>query len=194
MPATLSDIDAALREFVKYWSISDETVDTIAKNYQKPIVTGLEKQQSGSHYFVVFKYRNSIHSTGQLTASQNKADVHLDAKEIESIKNQVNEICLELDKEFIIQNYGMPQNALRIEKALVNSGFESQIRDLDLSQITKKDRQELLSMLTNVQKLPPWKKEEQIGEKIISLKQKMKLRGYQKSFDNPKLLAVIKYD
>ena len=193
LPPTLSDIDTSLREFIKYWSISEETVDDLAKDYQKPIVTGLERAQAGGNYFLVFKYRNDIHSLGNLTPSQNKLETAIDKEEIENIKAQMNERCSQLDKEFIKQNYGKDRIVLKIEKSLVEAGFGSLLKDLDISLLTKNDQRELLRLLARIDKLPPWKREEEVGQKIKSLHEKIKSRGYQKSFDQPKLLAVVKY-
>lgn len=193
LPPTLSDEDRALRELIKYWNISDETVTDLARQYQKPILTGLEKSQGVAGHFVVFKYRNIIRSLGKLVPSQGRLETTLAKEEIATIKMEITNKCEELDREFVKESYRKDRVALRIEEALVKQGLGSLIKDVDFSLLTRKDRQELLRLLARIDRLPPWRKDEEVGQKIRSLHEKIKSRGYQKSFDQPRLLAVVKY-
>jgi len=193
IPPTLSRIDTALREFIRYWSISEETVVDLARDYQKPIFTSLEKRQAGTEYFIVFKYRNTIYHLGDLVASQNKLETTLSSEEVGRISKQVSEKCSELDKEYIKLSYQKDRTTQKIEKALIDGGFGSFVKDLDISLLARNDKSELLGLVSRISKLPPWRREEEIGKKIRSLQEKIKTRGYQKSFDQPRILAVMRY-
>lgn len=193
LPPTLSKEDKALREFIKFWGISEETVETRARVYRKPIFTALEKQ-STSNYFVVFKYRGAIHTLGELSFSENKLETRLSKGELEKIKNLVTERCLEMDKEFLKISYKKDKLTSKIEKIIwktekLNEIFEG----IDITILPKKDKERILKILMKLEKLPPWKKEDEINNLRTLLEEIVKPRGYQKSLEEPKLLAVIKY-
>lgn len=193
LPATINPLDSTLRDYIKFWSISEETVAEKAKEYSKPIVTGLKNGQS-NNFFIIFRYRNDIHYLGALFPSREKSDGRLTASEIAEIKGQISKHSAEIDKEFIKQVYRKTPLAQKVENALMTAGYEQMMKDVDISQLTKSDQQSLLALINNLPSLPPWKRETEIGTKLKEFKLQIVSRGYQKSFDHPKLLAVVKYE
>jgi len=193
LPPTISKEDKALREFIKYWSISDETVSDLAKGYQKPILTGFEKNGI-TNYFIVFTYKGSFHSLGEMIFSEKKLETILDSNDFARIDSMISEKCLELDTEFLKQSYRKDRLTLQVEKMIIEKGFQSLLKDIDISILTKKDKLEILKLLARINKIPPWKRDEEVGEIIKNLREVMRLRGYQRSLTQPKLIAVIKYD
>jgi superfamily II DNA or RNA helicase len=193
IPPTLSKEDKALREFVKFWGISEETVEARSKKYQKPIFTGLEKQAT-TDYFVVFKYRGGIFTIGELTFSENKLETTLTKEELRKIESLVAEKCLDLDREFLKISYrGKDRVTAQIEKILERmEELKKYFKDIDVSIMPKKEKKRVLEILKKIEVMPPWKREAGVKELEESLG-KLKIHGYQRSLDEPKLLAVIKY-
>lgn len=194
IPPTLSEEDKVLREYIKYWSISDETVEYLARSYQKPIFTALEKK-SNENYFAVFEYRGSKYLLSKLAFSERKIETRLGRGEMDKIESMVSEKCLELDREFLKESYGKDRLTRQIEKMLAeNEELKEIFKDFDFSLLPKKDKHEILKELMQFNKLPPWRREEAIEKLETILAKKVKSRGYQRSVAQPKLLAVIKYD
>ena len=193
IPPTLSEEDKVLREYIKYWSISDETVEYLARRYKKPIFTALEKK-SNENYFAVFEYRGSKYLLGKLAFSERKIETRLGRGEMEKIKSRVSEKCLELDREFLKESYGKDRLTRQIEKLLgENEELKEIFKDFDFSLLPKRDKHEILEDLKQFNKLPPWTRGDKIEEWKAKLGKKVKSRGYQRSVAQPKLLAVIKY-
>jgi len=194
IPPTLSRVDKALREFIKFWSISEETVEARARIYKKPIFTALEKQGT-TDYFIVFKYRGGIHTIGELSFSENKLKTRLNKSEIEKIKSLVAEKCLELDREFLKISYGRKDKVTtQIEKIIEKvEELKDVFKGIDVTILPRKDKEEILKILKKLENLPPWKRDDEITKLKDVLDEKTKSRGYQKSLEEPKLLAVIKY-
>jgi superfamily II DNA/RNA helicase len=194
LPLTLSKEDMALREFIKYWNISEETVETHAKNYRKPIFTALEKQGT-TDYFVVFRYRGAIHTLGELSFSENKIETTLSKSELERIRNLIEEKCLEMDREFLkMSDKRKDKVSTQIEKIIEKiEELKDVFGKIDVTVLPKKDKEEILEILKKIEKAPPWKKEDEITKLKDTLNEKLKARGYQKDVEGPKLLAVIKY-
>jgi ERCC4-related helicase len=190
---TISKEDKALREFIKYWGISDETVKYLARSYEKPIFTGLEKK-STTDYFVIFEYRGGIHTLGELTFSEKKLDTNITKGDLEKINSLISEKCLELDKEFLKTTPRKDRLDSQIEKLSEKNGRLKDIfKSIDVSGFTKKDKKLILDYLKKIEKLPPWNKEKEIEKLQALLNKKIMARGYQKSMAKPKLLAVVKY-
>ena len=194
IPPTLSREDKALREFIKFWSISEETVETRARVYRKPIFTALEKQGT-TDYFVVFRYRGAIHTLGELSFSENKVDAKLSKNELERIKSLIAERCLEMDREFLKISYRRKDKVTtQIEKIIEKiEELKDVFEKIDVTILPRKDKEEILKALKKIEKVPPWKREDEITKLKDMLKEKLKARGYQKVLERPKLLAVIKY-
>jgi len=194
LPPTLSKEDKALREFIKFWNISEETVETRARVYKKPIFTALEKQAT-TDYFVVFRYRGAIHTLGELSFSENKAKTKLSKNELERIKNLIAERCLEMDREFLKISYRRKDKVTtQIERIIEKiEELKDVFEKIDLTILPRKDKEEILKALKKIEKVPPWKREDEITKLKDMLKEKLKARGYQKVLERPKLLAVIKY-
>ena len=193
IPPTLSEEDKVLREYIKYWSISDETVEYLARWYQKPIFTALEKR-SVEDLFIVFEYRGGKYLLGKLTFSDRKIETRLGRGERERIESMVSEKCLELDREFLKESYGKDRLTRQIEKLLYESEeLKEFLKDFDLSLLPKRDKQKILKELMQLNKLPPWRREEVIERLKTLVTKKVKSRGYQKDIAQPKLLAVLKY-
>jgi superfamily II DNA or RNA helicase len=193
LPPTLSKEDRALRDFIKYWNISDETVNDLAREYQKPILTGFEKREMAK-YFIVFNYRGSIHSIGDMSFSEKKLETTLGNDDFAKIDSFISERCLELDKEFLKTSYSKDRLTLQVEKTAIEKGLQSVLKEMDVSVLTKKDKLEILKLLARIDKIPPWKRDEEIEQIIKNLRETMKARGYQKSLEQPKLIGVIKYE
>lgn len=189
----LSEEDKVLREFIKFWSISEESL-LQTQTYRKPIFTALEKQ-STTHYFVVFKYRGGIHTLGNLSFSPNKLEARLRKSELEKIKNMVAERCLELDREFLKISYRRKDKVTtQIEKIIEEKDLLKEVFEgIDIAVLPKKDRNEILRILMKLEKVPPWKRDSEIKKLKDMVDEKIRSRGYQKSLEEPKLLAVIKY-
>jgi len=194
IPPTLSKEDKALRDFIKFWSISEEAVETRARMYQKPIFTSLEKQAT-SDYFILFKYRGSIYTLGELSFSERKLQTRLGKEEMKKIESLISEKCLELDKEFLKISYRRKDKVTRQIEEIIEKLEELKhlFEDIDLSILPKKYREEILKSLKKIEKMPPWKREDGVKELQVILDEKVKSRGYQKGLSQPKLLAVIKY-
>ena len=189
----LSEEDKVLREFIKFWSISEETL-LQTQTYRKPIFTALEKQ-STTHYFVVFKYRGGIHTLGNLSFSPNRLETRLKKSELEKIKNMVAERCLELDREFLKISYRRKDKVTaQIEKIIEEKDLLKEVFEgIDIAVLPKKDKNEILRILMKLEKVPPWKRDSEIKKLKDIVDEKIRSRGYQKSLEEPKLLAVIKY-
>ena len=188
----LSEEDKALREFIKLWNISEESLSR-AKTYRKPIFTSLKIESSPS-YFIVFKYRGGMHILGKLLFSPNRLELRLSKSEIERIKSMIAEKCLELDREFLKISYRRDRLTNKIVRILNEREELNEIfKDIDIPVLPKKDKERILKILMKLEKLPPWKKEEEINNLRRLLEETVKPRGYQKSLEEPKLLAVIKY-
>jgi len=189
----LSEEDKVLREFIKFWSISEESL-LQTQTYRKPIFTALEKQ-STTHYFVVFKYRGGIHTLGNLSFSPNKLEARLRKSELEKIKNMIAERCLELDREFLKISYRRKDRiTTQIEKIIEEKDLLKEVFEgIDIAVLPKKDRNEILRILMKLEKVPPWKRDSEIKKLKDIVDEKIRSRGYQKSLEEPKLLAVIKY-
>jgi len=194
IPPTLSKEDKALREFIKFWGISEETVETRARVYRKPIFTALEKRGT-TDYFVVFRYRGAIHTLGELSFSENKVETKLSKGELERIRNLVSERCLEMDREFLKISYKRKDKiTTQIEKIIEKiEGLKKVFERIDVTILPRRDREAILKFLKQLEKVPPWKREDEITKLKNMLNEKMKARGYQKVLEGPKILAVIKY-
>ena len=191
IPPTLSKEDKVLREFIKFWNISEETVESKARVYRKPIFTALEKRDREG-YFIVFKYRGSIYTLGELIFSENKIETRLSRDELEKIKNLIAEKCLEMDREILKVTYRDKITA-EIEKMIGKmDGLKSIFEGVDLTTLPRKDKEEILKKLREIKKVPPWKRNDVITA-LKNIVKKLKTRGYQKVLEEPKLLAVIKY-
>jgi len=194
IPPTLSREDKALREFIKFWGISEETVEARARAYRKPIFTVLEKQAT-TDYFVVFKYKGAIHTLGELSFSEKKKEARVSKGELKKIRSIIAERCLEMDKESLKISYRRKdKDTTQIEKIIEKTEELKEVFDgIDLTILPRKDREEILKILKKVEKTPPWKREEEILTLKNMLDKKLKSRGHQKSLEEPKLLAVMKY-
>jgi superfamily II DNA/RNA helicase len=194
IPPTLSKEDKALREFIKFWGISEETVEACARSYPKPIFTGLEKQAS-TDYFIMFKYRGSIYTIGELSFSESKLETSLSKEEIKKIDSLISEKCLELDTEFLKISYSRKDKITRQIEEIIGKMEELKgfFKGIDVSILPKKYREEILKSLRKIEKMPPWRTESEIKQLLTLLDAKVKSQGYQKSLSPPKLLAVIKY-
>jgi len=194
IPPTLSREDKALREFIKFWGISEETVEARARAYRKPIFTVLEKQAT-TDYFVVFKYKGAIHTLGELSFSEKKKEARISKDELKKIRSIIAERCLEMDKESLKISYRRKDKVTtQIEKIIEKiEELKEVFEGIDLTILPRKDREEILKILKKVEKTPPWKREEEILTLKNMLDKKLKSRGHQKSLEEPKLLAVMKY-
>lgn len=194
IPPTLSREDKVLREFIKFWGISEETVETRARAYRKPIFTALEKQAT-TDYFVVFKYRGAIHALGELSFSEKKKEARISKGELKKIRNIIAERCLEMDKEFLKITYRRKDKVTtQIEKIIEKTEeLKEEFEGIDLTILPRKDKEGILKILKKLEKVPPWKRENEITELKKVLNEKLKARGYQKVPEGPKILAVIKY-
>jgi superfamily II DNA/RNA helicase len=190
----LSEEDKVLREFIKVWNISEESL-TKVRTYKKPIFTALRKQATND-YFIAFKYRSGIHTIGELSFSENKREIRLSENEMEKIKSLIVEKCLELDREFLKISYERKDKiTTQIEKFIEKlEGLKDAFDGIDIMILPRNDKYEILKTLKNIEKLPPWKRDDEIKKLKNILNEKIKSRGYQKSLEEPKLLAVIKYD
>lgn len=194
LPPTLSKEDKALREFIKFWNISEEAIEIHAKSYRKPIFTALEKQAT-LDYFIVFKYRDATHTLGELSFSDKKIETGLSKDELEKVKRLINEKCLEMDKEFLkISGRRTDKVITQIEKIIEKIKLKDVFEGIDITTLPKKDKEEILENLKRLEKIPPWKMEEEKTRLKNMLNDKLKVRGYQKTLEKrPELLAVIKY-
>jgi len=191
LPPTLSKEDKALREFIKYWGISEESVETRAKPYRKPIFTALQKQAT-TDYFIVFRYQDSIHTIDEISFSENKIETRLSKSELDRIKSLIKERCREMVKESLKTSYSKNRTTTQIEKIMEKENLKDIFRGIDVSILPRKDQEKILEILNGIEKLPPWKKENEITE-LKNILEKLKTSGYQKASKEPELLAVIKY-
>ena len=194
IPPTLSKEDKALRDFIKFWNISEEAVETRARIYRKPIFTALEKEAT-TDYFVVFRYRGAVHTLGEISFSENKVETKLSKRELERIRNLISERCLEMDREFLKISYKRKDKVTtQIEKIIEKiEELKDVFERIDVTILPRRDREGILKILKKLEKIPPWKREDEITKLKNMLNEKMKARGYQKVLEEPRLLAVIKY-
>ena len=193
IPPTLSKEDKELREFIKYLGISDESIKDLFRSYKKPIITVLGKKD-GSKYFIVFEYRGGIYTLGELTFSEKIIDVEITKDDFEKIDYLISEKCVELEKEFLKTTSRKDRLSSQIEKlSEKDERLKRVFKNIDISDFTKKDEEIILDYLKKIEKLSPWKKEEEIEKLKELLKNKIISCGYKKSTLKPKLLAVIKY-
>ncbi|HIQ32118.1 MAG TPA: NgoFVII family restriction endonuclease [Methanothermococcus okinawensis] len=193
LPPTLSKEDRALRDFIKFWNISEETVESRARTYGKPIFTSL-KRVGRERYFVVFKYRGSIYTLGDLTFSDKLAEGKISREELEEIKSLVAEKCLEMDREFLKISYRDRDRITReIERILEGMERLKKIfRDVDISTLPRGEKEDILKALKKIEKTPPWRREGEI-RKLESKVEQLKSRGHQRVLDEPEILAILKY-
>jgi len=194
IPPTLSKEDKALRDFIKFWNISEEAVETRARIYRKPIFTALEKEAT-TDYFVVFRYRGAVHTLGEISFSENKVETKLSKRELERIRNLISERCLEMDREFLKISYKRKDKVTtQIEKIIEKiEELKDVFERIDVTILPRRDREGILKILKKLEKIPPWKREDEITKLKNMLNEKMKARGYQKVLEEPRLLAVMKY-
>jgi len=194
VPPTLSKEDKVLREFIKFWGISEETIESRAKKYRKPIYTGL-KRTATTDYFIVFKYRGSIYTIGELSFSETPIHDKLSKEEMKKVEGLVMEKCLELDKEFLrVSQRRRDRTTTEIEKIIGKiEGLKDIFEGVDISVMPKKYRSKILGCLKKIESLPPWKREDEIRELKRILDEKINVREYQSSLESPEILAVIKY-
>ncbi|HIQ49967.1 MAG TPA: NgoFVII family restriction endonuclease [Nanoarchaeota archaeon] len=190
LPPTLSKEDKVLREFIKFWNISEEAIETHAKVYNKPIFTALESQEE-TKYFIVFQYKGFIRSLGELVFSENKIEAKLSKSELEKIKNLIAEKCLEMDKESLSVSYGRKDKlTAEIEKIIHEEELENLFEGIELHLLTKKHKEKILKELRKIkEKIFPEKEKERL-RKILD---EIKALGYQKVLEEPKILAILKY-
>ncbi|MEM5830271.1 MAG: helicase-related protein [Candidatus Aenigmatarchaeota archaeon] len=192
---SLSKDDMVLREFIKYFNISEETIEKLAKSYKKPIYTILEKTNE-SKYFIVFRHRNSKYTLGELTFSIKAIDDTLTNEDKEKINSLVAEKVLELDREFL--KVGEERNPLISKiRRIVNEDKKLReiFNNIDLSLFRKKDLKDILSALEKYQKTFPLKRDlelEEIKKKINSLISKYNHTIEQKD-KKTEIIAIIKY-
>jgi hypothetical protein len=129
-----------------------------------------------------------------LTFSENKLETTLTKEELRKIESLVAEKCLDLDREFLKISYrGKDRVTAQIEKILERmEELKKYFKDIDVSIMPKKEKKRVLEILKKIEVMPPWKREAGVKELEESLG-KLKIHGYQRSLDEPKLLAVIKY-
>lgn len=191
IPPTLSQEDKALREFIKAWNISEETLRYLHRRYTKPIATSL-KLRDGGGYFIVFDYRGNAYSLGELKFSDVPLGKKMDRSDALKVKSLVSEKCMELDREFFTIARERDRVSTQIENLLEK---EEELRILvgkyDIHTLPRKDKQEILKLLQKIIKQPPWKKEQVINELKGTLESKR--YTYQRSLAEPKILAVVKY-
>ena len=194
IPPTLSKEGKALRDFIKFWNISEEAVETRARIYRKPIFTALEKEAT-TDYFVVFRYRGAVHTLGEISFSENKVETKLSKRELERIRNLISERCLEMDREFLKISYKRKDKVTtQIEKIIEKiEELKDVFERIDVTILPRRDREGILKILKKLEKIPPWKREDEITKLKNMLNEKMKARGYQKVLEEPRLLAVMKY-
>jgi len=191
---TLSKEDKVLREFVKYWGISIETIKDLFKSYKKPIFTALEKK-NGSNYFIVFEYKGGIYTLGELTFSEKRIDTHITREDLEKINNLILEKCSNLEREFLKTAFRKDRLSSEIEKlSQKDERLKEIFKNIDILDFTKKDKEDILNRLKKIEDSSPWEREKKIEELQTLLNKKLMERGYQKSVAKPKLLAVIKYE
>jgi len=194
LPPTLSKEDKALREFIKYWNISEESVESHARIYRKPIFTALEKQTT-KNYFVVFRYRGAIHTLNELSFSVNKVETKLSKNELERIKNLITEKCLEMDREFLKISYKRKDKVItQIEKIIEKiEELKEVFGRIDVTILPRRDKEDILKVLKNLEKSPPWKRADELTKLKNMLNEKIKVHGYQRTLEEPKILAILKY-
>ncbi|AXI25459.1 NgoFVII family restriction endonuclease [Methanofervidicoccus sp. A16] len=189
---TLSKEDKVLREFIKFWSISEETVESRSRVYRKPIFTSLEVGKGG--YFVVFKYRGSVYTLGELIFSEKRGTAKLSREELEEIKGLVLEKCLEMDREFLKVSYGRKDRiSMEIERMVEKmERLKEVFEGVDITTLPKREREDILEILRKVEKIPPWRRGEEI-KKLEGKIERLKSRGHQRILEEPEILAVLKY-
>jgi len=195
---TLSKEDKAFREFIKYYELSEESIKYLSRRYEKPIFTGLEKNDGTENYFVVFEYKGSIYTIGELTFSGKKSDTTATKQDLEKVNSLISEKCLELDKEFLKTPVKKDRIDHQIDMVLEkNEKLKNAFGNVDFSTLPKKDKKIILEQFKKIKALPPWKKDDEIKRLQIAINEKIRKTatayGGQQSVIKPKLLAVIKY-
>lgn len=189
---TFSEEDMALKDFVNRFNISKESVATEARKYSKPIYTILKKEEGINESFVVFRYRGSYYTLGNLKFSESKVDgSKLGKEELEKIKEEVSKECSKMDKEFLRKEERHDKLSREVEKIIEeDSELKKVFRDVDISELPKKDKEEILRILNLLEKSAPWEKREQI-DKVNNIINRYKL---QHDEGKPQIVAVIKYE
>jgi Asp-tRNA(Asn)/Glu-tRNA(Gln) amidotransferase C subunit len=100
-----------------------------------------------------------------------------------------------MDREFLKISYKRKDKVTtQIEKITEKvEELKDVFERIDVSILPRRDREEILKILKKIEKVPPWKREDEITRVKDMLNKKLKTRGYQKILEGPKLLAVIKY-
>ena len=80
---SLSNDDVSLREFVKYLSISEETLKLAPTTFKKPIYTSLTADHDS--FYVIYQTTTGIHTNGRLNFNVNKAEQSFTSEELRAI-------------------------------------------------------------------------------------------------------------
>ncbi|MBW9220269.1 hypothetical protein KKP89_02440, partial [Methanothermococcus sp. SCGC AD-155-N22] len=113
---------------------------------------------------------------------------------LEEIKGLVLEKCLEMDREFLKLSYGRKDRiSMEIERMVERMERLKEIFEgIDITTLPKREREDILEILRKVEKIPPWRRGEEI-KKLERKIERLKSRGHQRILEEPEILAVLKY-
>jgi len=193
IPPTLSPEDTALREFVKYYSISEETIENYAKKYSKPIYTSLNGKEKG--YFILFEYKGGMYTIGKLYFSPDAFKKEMTSAMIQQIEKIVNKKAEDLDRGFTKISYREDKLTLKIER-LIDEIDDKEVYELfenvDILLFTRKQKDKIINLLNKMKSAPPWKrktKKEKLKEIIRDIGPVKQI-----TLGRPRILAVIVYE
>ncbi|HOV12947.1 MAG TPA: DEAD/DEAH box helicase, partial [Spirochaetota bacterium] len=97
-----------LREYIKYFNISEDTLKLTSLKYNKPIFTTFKS--SNDSYFVFFEYEGEVYSLNNIVFSEETVESELTSDDIKSIYQLVNERISVINKKLNKDTAQIPNN------------------------------------------------------------------------------------
>ncbi|HPO48857.1 MAG TPA: DEAD/DEAH box helicase [Spirochaetota bacterium] len=111
---TLED-NIILREYIKYFNISEDTIKYAPLRYNKPVYTTFKSKLES--YFIFFEYENEVYSLNNLIFSEIIDENEISSKELTDIENsildRIDEINKKLNKTEIIDIKKIPMGIIK---------------------------------------------------------------------------------
>jgi hypothetical protein len=89
--------DIVLREFIKNYNVSEDTIKLTSDSYKKPVYTLLKSDKEG--FYVFFNYHGNFYDLGNIYFSDAGQQKELSLKEYEDITTSIKNKILEINKE-----------------------------------------------------------------------------------------------
>ena len=89
-----------LREYIKYFNISEDTLKFAPLKYKKPIFTTFKSENDS--YYIFFEYENEVYCMNDLLFSEKVSEDELTGEELKEIEESVSLRIDEINKKLEI--------------------------------------------------------------------------------------------